>query len=250
MLEAFRSRRVYASLDENLQVRFRLNDELMGGIIADGIDPGEQLRIDGSVSDPDEPGASYQILIFSDTGPGGEIATIAEVLAVGPSEDGRVTFDFDELRYTGSGQYIFLKIEQIDEEGRRDYAWTAPVWIEDADAPSPAGDAVRIHMVSLLPNPSGDESLHEAITLRNSGDSAVSLQAWRIRDLAEREWDLSSEGALDPGETREITRDGRPMALNNSGDALVLIDPDGAIVQSVSYDKTREGQRVSIPAPE
>ncbi|MFG0252519.1 MAG: DNA/RNA non-specific endonuclease [Phycisphaerales bacterium JB038] len=104
------------------------------------------------------------------------------------------------------------------------------------------GDAgpVAIHIQSLLPNPTGNESQDEAATIRNSGSAQVSLDGWLLRDAARRTWSLF--GTIDAGDERTFLRSGQAMALNNSGPETVeLVGPDGAVVDSVSYDGAPEG---------
>lgn len=99
--------------------------------------------------------------------------------------------------------------------------------------------SVMLH--SLLPNPPGDESQAEAITVRNTGAAAVSLVGWKLRDASGKTWDLS--GTIDPGDERTFLRNGQAMALNNSGPETVeLVRPNGTVADRVKYDGAPEGQ--------
>ncbi len=69
------------------------------------------------------------------------------------------------------------------------------------------GGEPRVRIVSLLPNPVGDESQNEAVTLRNEGTAAVSLNGWRLRDAAGRFWHLG--GTLDAGDEFTVRRNGQ-----------------------------------------
>jgi exonuclease III len=116
-----------------------------------------------------------------------------------------------------------------------------------ADAPEPSGGAPRI--ISLLPNPSGDESQNEAATIRNIGTLPVSLAGWKLRDLAGQTWLLDSLGSLAAGTEGTIVRLGQPMAMNNAGDTIDLVDPTGTVVQTVSYGRVDEGELVTPAVP-
>lgn len=104
--------------------------------------------------------------------------------------------------------------------------------------PPSASNSVRI--VSLLPNPNGNESINEAVELMNTGDTEVDLQGWRIRDLTGSNWGLS--GILNPGDTVWIQRNNQSMALNSSGDTIDLISPDGVSIQQVTYTSAQVNQ--------
>ncbi len=56
--------------------------------------------------------------------------------------------------------------------------------------------------------------------------------------------DLGSLGTLAVSEEKTIFRDGRQMAMNNGGDTIQLLDPDGVVVQSVAYGRVGEGVAV------
>lgn len=104
--------------------------------------------------------------------------------------------------------------------------------------------AVRIAW--LLPNPEGDERQDEAAAVMNTGLAAVSLTGWTLRDAAGRTWSLDALGTLAAGQSAEIVRAGQPMSLNNGGDRVDLLDGSGAILDSVSYGPTEEGERVEF----
>ena len=112
-------------------------------------------------------------------------------------------------------------------------------------APPPTGS---VRMIRLLPNPDGNENHKESVTLKNGGTGAVEMAGWQLRDLAGRNWDLSGVGTIDSGQEVLVTRDGQPMAMNNGGDTIDLIDHTGAIVQTVTYDRVEENEAV-VPVP-
>lgn len=96
-----------------------------------------------------------------------------------------------------------------------------------------------VRIVRLLANPVGDETHGEAVAIKNEGPSPIDLNGWTLRDLARQTWSLS--GQLGAGETLVFHRNGQAMALNNRGDTVDLIDPDGEIVHTVSYPRALEG---------
>ena len=70
----------------------------------------------------------------------------------------------------------------------------------------------------------------------------MSLTGWTLRDRAGRSWVLDSLGAMAPGEEKAIQRGGQPMAMNNTGDSIDLLDADGQVVDSVTYGVVAEGE--------
>lgn len=53
-------------------------------------------------------------------------------------------------------------------------------------------------------------------------------------------------GTLAPGSFATIRRQGQAMSLNNTGDTVSLVAPDGVEVQTVSYGPVAEGELVRI----
>src|SRR5262249_27022342 len=160
-----------------------------------------------------EPAASYMIDVFSDTGPGGDLAQIVKTINVQGNTPAGTVVRIDGVQFRGAGQYLFLRIRQIGEHGEIDRAWTAPVWFESSDISKPP-QAANVRIAALLPNPAGDDVQNEAATLINRGTQAVSMVGWHLRDLAHQEWVLDSLGTPQPGESKTIRREGQPMTLN------------------------------------
>src|SRR5205807_5585155 len=69
LLDAIRSRHVYATTDKNLKIIFKVNGHLCGdtNILGGSTVPNGPINITFSLSDADEPFASYQIEAFVGT---------------------------------------------------------------------------------------------------------------------------------------------------------------------------------------
>ena len=65
-----------------------------------------------------------------------------------------------------------------------------------------------------------------------------------LRDLANNTWTLGRVSPLPAGEEKRVLRAGEPMAMTNTGDTMMLVDPTGQVVDSVSYDAIGEGIEV------
>jgi len=115
------------------------------------------------------------------------------------------------------------------------------VHLKLADTPSLA-PATKIWISGLLPNPEGNETQNEEITIKNLGLQATVMAGWTVRDLSGKTWVLDELATISPGEEKTVKRNGQKMALNNTGDTIELIDPSGKIMQTVTYHKAEEGE--------
>jgi hypothetical protein len=252
LLEALRARHVYASEDRNLALVFEVNGRLQGDVVAQPPAVGSALDIRYTVRDPDEPGAEYEVHVFSDEdGPGGQVAQLVDAYTVTGDTPPGQTYTIPGVRYRRPGQYVFFRVVQMAEHGPNDRAWTAPVWLGGADGggPPPPAPGAGVRIARLLPNAPGDEHQAEEVTLRNDGPQAVSLAGWTLRDLSGGTWSLGALGTLAPGAEKTVRRAGQAMSLNNGGDTITLVNRAGAAVQSVTYPQMAEGQRFVVPPP-
>ncbi len=110
------------------------------------------------------------------------------------------------------------------------------------------GTTDGVRFVELLPNPSGDEMQNESVALKNFRPSAGRSHGWGLRDSANTTWSLDSLGTLAAGEQRTMERDGQSMGMNNSGDTITLIDPQGNVVQSVRYGDVDDDEVITVNA--
>ena len=107
----------------------------------------------------------------------------------------------------------------------------------------PPGPGAGLRIVAAVPNPAGSDRQAEAVHITNGGSQLVQLDGWQLRDAANTSWQLeASDGAVQPDQTVIVLRNGRQMALNNSGDTILLINPQGTLVDSKSYESATSGQ--------
>jgi hypothetical protein len=243
ILEALRARHVYATEDKNLRVIANVEGALMGDRTNQHPAVGIELAIDGTIADDDEPDATYRIEVFSDDAPGGGTAQVAESIPL--AAEG--AFHVSGVSYSGSSQYVFLKVTQFSEHGGTDRAWTAPVWFDGTQS-APAAPSVALRLASILPNPQGSDLENEAATIKNVGASSVSMTGWTLRDLTGNTWSLDSLGALSAGQSATIVRHGQAMSMNNSGpEAIELVSPTHQAVDQIAYSGAGVGQVIAHP---
>lgn len=196
ILEALKNRHVYATEDKNLRLILKINGELMGTIIQgnDVPDIGEELEIQLSIKDDDEPNAIYTIDVFTDVIGGTEKAdVIAEFEIVG---DG--TFDLDGVTYQGGNQYYFIKLTQTDDDHEiKDRAWIAPIWFEPMATSGTPADV----MVTLEVNRRTEEA-----KITNVGSAAIDLIGWRLLSVrGNQHFDFTTSLVLESGESVVVT---------------------------------------------
>lgn len=113
--------------------------------------------------------------------------------------------------------------------------------------PRSATPAPTVSILSLLPNPVGEDRDLEDAELRNNSGTAVDLAGWFLRDRSGRVWALASLGQVSAGSTATIRRGGMAMSLDNGGDEVELLNNLGAVVYRLNYGATAESVRVSHP---
>ncbi|MBI1818641.1 MAG: CehA/McbA family metallohydrolase [Deltaproteobacteria bacterium] len=148
ILAALRARHVYATADKNLRIVFHVNGHLMG----DRIPPppvGSELTIQYSITDDDEPNATYRIEIFSDTIGGATEADAIDTITTQGNTPAGATRSIEDVKYTGGAQYVFFKVSQSDEHAGDDHAWTAPIWF-DGDGAAPAAPVTEADTSTLV----------------------------------------------------------------------------------------------------
>jgi Lamin Tail Domain len=101
----------------------------------------------------------------------------------------------------------------------------------DGGPPPPPVVAVRI--LSVLPNPDGPDEGREQVTIGNGTAEAVDLTGWMLRDRAGNRFALTD--SVPAQQQLTITMREFSMPLNNSGDDVSLLDPQGQVRHHVSY---------------
>ncbi len=132
LLDAMRKRHVYATTDRNLRVIARINGHFYGDVIADVPVEGDEFDIKLVIHDDDEPFAQYEVEVFSDHigGPKLKPSQPNDVVSAAGNQPLDDPLIIEDIVYTGPGQYILFRIEQLDEHGKSDRVWTAPVWLQ------------------------------------------------------------------------------------------------------------------------
>ena len=156
------------------------------------------------------------------------------------SPEGQATVNLLESRYISSGDdhprrsYAYVTGQLSTFQDRPQMVLNVATQITDSivareDTSPPAA----LEIASLLPNPEGPDAGFENVTLRNMGVAVANIQGWSMQDRAGNR--LALDGAIQAGQDWEIVLRPGQMPLNNTGDEVVLIDPDGKIQNKASY---------------
>ncbi len=217
LLAAMRARRAFATTDPNLALALQVGETWMGGTLTT---PG-YLPLAAYFADPDPEPLTLSLydrdqlltsLPFDSST--GQWSTTVEVLP---------------------GHYLWLKAVQADG----DTAYSAPVWCE-GQIP-----LITLYINEILPAPkdwdwdgSGQANRDdEWLELFNPQAQPVSLSDWQVAD-ASNTYRLPLGTSIPAGGFITFYRVQTGLALNNNGDTVTLLNPDGVVVDTVTYDHT------------
>ena len=96
----------------------------------------------------------------------------------------------------------------------------------------------------ILPSPEGADETEEWIETFNQNNFEVLLSGWKITDTTGKitTYTFPEETKISSGGFLVLSRPTTKITLNNDGDGLKLIRPDGKIVSEIAYEKAPLGQ--------
>ena len=121
---------------------------------------------------------------------------------------------------------------------------------------TPTAPPVAVSLNEFMPNPEADwnndgilgDANDEYIELYNAGDLAIDLSGWRVDDVANggtAPYTLPSGTTVAAHGFLVLWSRDTGIGLNNSGDTVRLLRPDGVEVESTSYSQTVADQAYS-----
>jgi len=89
----------------------------------------------------------------------------------------------------------------------------------------------------ILPSPEGPDEEEEWIEIFNQNDFEVDLTGWQIQDVAgkTKTYTFPKEAKIAPQGFLVLPRPESKITLNNDGDGLNLVNPEGKTIDSISY---------------
>lgn len=97
-----------------------------------------------------------------------------------------------------------------------------------------------LQLVELYPNTGGQDKTDEYIAIKNTGTAPVSLSGWILKDASGKAYTFK-EGAIGPGETKKSGPEQTNITLNNDKDTIELLAPDQQLIDTVTYEKAKQG---------
>lgn len=97
----------------------------------------------------------------------------------------------------------------------------------------------------FLPDPTGSDTTSEFIELQNTGSAAVNVGGWKLDDAdgGSSPYTIPTDTRISGGGYLSFSRSETKVALNNTGDSVRLLSPDGKVKASVTYgSEADEGQ--------
>jgi hypothetical protein len=124
ILDAMKNRRTYASLENNIQCRYTVNDKIMGSTLK-----GDKIfKFDISINDPDTNNPSDKITQIDIVKDGGEVVQTYNV----PSPD--FTVKWSPTINDATSKYFFVRVwnagggDAPRANPQKPVAWLAPIW--------------------------------------------------------------------------------------------------------------------------
>jgi len=96
----------------------------------------------------------------------------------------------------------------------------------------------------ILPSPEGSDEENEWIELYNSNNFEVDISGWKLKDTigTSKIFTIPSGTKITALGVIAFWRPETKITLNNDGDGVILLKPDGEIASSVSFEKAKTGQ--------
>lgn len=141
-----------------------------------------------------------------------------------------------EYTYTAAGKFtVTLTVSdgEFEPEITHEITVTKPAY----------ADTIRIN--EFLVNPTGSDITTEFIELINTGADEVNLAGWKLDDVdgGSAAYTIPEPTTLAAGSINSFSRSVTKIALNNTGDTVRLLNPDGVIKHSYTYTgAVAEGQ--------
>lgn len=120
--------------------------------------------------------------------------------------------------------------------------------------------AAEVQITEIMYSPSGTDSGHEWVEVYNQSDKKITLTDWRLRENdTDHLISVSGEATVGPSERAIIADDPQKaqskytqihspvfdstFSLNNGGESIGLIRPDGTVADSIIYDPNDGARR-------
>lgn len=99
----------------------------------------------------------------------------------------------------------------------------------------------------ILPSPEGADAENEYIEIFNQNDFEISLSGWQIKDVEGKTkvYIFPPQAKIAGREFLTLYRDKTKITLNNNGDGLRLVTPEGMLIDEIYYSKASTGESLN-----
>jgi len=220
LLDALRARRTFATEDSNLALALRTGGRWMGEVITTSGD------FELTVIYQDADGEGAEVALYDRTLPIGTMALSSNATWV--------------TTVSGApGHFYWARAEQADG----DLAYTSPLWVAGQAPPE------KVFLNELCPAPlnvdwdgSGEAGPgDEWVELYNGESHTVGLGGWQLDDEAEggsAPWTFPLTCTIPAHGYLVLFKAETGVALNDDGDSVRLLRPDGSVADEMSYARS------------
>lgn len=100
-----------------------------------------------------------------------------------------------------------------------------------------------IFISEFLPDPLGDDTLYEFITLYNPNEEVIDLSGWKLDDANEgsKPYTIPQGALIQPRQSLSFLSSTTKISLKNSSDIVRLLRTDGSVAQEALFEDAKEG---------
>ncbi|OGZ18391.1 MAG: hypothetical protein A2Z68_02535 [Candidatus Nealsonbacteria bacterium RBG_13_38_11] len=152
----------------------------------------------------------------------------------------------DLIRVNGIGEKTLQKIKEQGLTWVSGELQTEPI-AEGQPQKIQENYASGLIITEILPSPEGQDEKEEWIEIFNQNDFEVDLSFWQIADTMgqTKTYTFPSKTIIKVKGFLVLDRPTTKITLNNSEDGLLLIQPNGNIIDNIDYQKAINGQSYS-----
>lgn len=114
-------------------------------------------------------------------------------------------------------------------------------------------EGTYVRIVALLPNPQGEDDYNEKFEIKSFILSETDFFSYYILDDENIKWELAKlNSESKPSPTFEncgsvVYTSDKTAQLLNSGDKVYLYDKDNRLIQTISYEQSKDGEWIYFP---
>ncbi|MCR4313921.1 MAG: lamin tail domain-containing protein [Candidatus Uhrbacteria bacterium] len=171
------------------------------------------------------------------------------------SENVIVISNEEETQEESAGEEVEEEVEEVEDESSSSVVSPGEVGSGSTGSQASEVDGSQVEeeiieevelvktlrFVTLYPNATGVDEEEEYLVIENTGTEPIDLLEWSIEDGSTDGYTFATSIMIEAGATLTLGRPESKLTLNNGGDTLKLIAPDGDVVDLVTYETSTKG---------